>query len=102
MKKIALIMAACALSTLATNAQGLHGIMTKAKSLTKPTGSVSSVDGNSALAHGNELISYVAAATDQAVKAVQELIDLYPPEKVQAIREAAAKYNQVRTVQAEK
>ncbi len=96
MKITSLVALACVASALAVNAQGLHGMMGKARALAKPVSGASSYDTGPALAHGNDLLTYVTTATDQGVKAVQELTDLYPAEKVQAIREAAAKYNELR------
>src|SRR5260370_41465934 len=49
------------------------------------------------LAQGNNLIGYITLATDQGMRAIQELASVFPPEKVAKLQEIAAKYNEAKS-----
>lgn len=48
------------------------------------------------LTQGQTLLGYVTIASDQGVKAVEAIAGVFPPEKVEKVRELAAKYNEMK------
>src|SRR5260370_21651760 len=96
MKTVVFVTTSILITTISANAQGFGGLTGKARSLTGKNGGDSAAGDTAAvLSRGNALLGYVTAATDQGIIAVEKLIAIYPPEKVQAISEAAAKYNEI-------
>lgn len=84
--RIALALIACA-SFLP--AQGLGGLLKKPAA---PAASASKVDVGAALASGAEMIGFVTVATDQGMKAVDNLLEVFPAEKVAKVKKLSAQY----------
>lgn len=85
--RIALALIACA-SFLP--AQGFGGLLKKKPAA--PAASASKVDVGSALASGAEMIGFVTVATDQGMKAVDNLLEVFPAEKVAKVKKLSAQY----------
>ncbi len=84
--RIALALIAC---TSFLPAQGLGGFLKKSAA---PAASASKVDVGSALASGAEMIGFVTVATDQGMKAVDNLLEVFPAEKVAKVKKLSAQY----------
>ena len=54
------------------------------------------VDVNAAMAQGSDMIGYLTIATDQGVMAVETLLEMYPPEKVEKIKKMSMQYNEAK------
>ena len=70
-------------------AQGLGGFLKKAAA---PAASASSVDVGSALASGAAMIGFVTVATDQGMKAVNTMLEMFPAAKVVKLKKLSAQY----------
>ena len=64
--------------------------------LKKNFGTKGSSDVTAVMTQGQGLISYVTMATDNGVIAVEGLMSVFPPEKVQKVADLAAKYNELK------
>jgi hypothetical protein len=53
-------------------------------------------DAVAVMTQGQDLLSYVTIATDNGVIAVETLLSVFPPEKVQKVADLAAKYNELK------
>jgi hypothetical protein len=68
----------------------LGGLLKKAPS------SKTGTDTAAVMAQGQDLLAYVTIATDYGVEAVDAITSVFPPEKVQKIKDLAAKYNELK------
>jgi len=73
-------------------AQGFGGLLKKPEA---PAASASKVDVGAALASGAEMIGFVTVATDQGMKAVNTMLEVFPAEKVAKVKELSAKYTEL-------
>lgn len=74
-------------------AQGFGGLLKKPATPTAaPATAASSVDVGAAIASGAEMIGFVTIATDQGMKAVNTMLDVYPADKVAKVKQLSAKY----------
>ena len=64
--------------------------------LKKVSGSKTGTDATAVLAQGQDLLAYVTLATDNGIEAVGTLTNVFPPEKVQKIKDLAVKYNELK------
>ena len=53
-------------------------------------------DVTAVMTQGQDLLSYVTMATDNGVMAVEALVSVFPPDKVQKVADLAAKYNELK------
>jgi len=83
--RLSLALLACA---AVLPAQGLGGLLKKPAT---PAAS-SSVDVGAALASGTAMIGFVTIATDQGMRGVNTMLDMFPPEKVAKIKKLSAQY----------
>jgi hypothetical protein len=88
--RCAIVLASC---TALLPAQGLLSTLLKPSS-PAPANAAPKVDVGAALQSGAILITFVTIATDQGMKAVDTMIDMYPPEKVAKIRMLSAQYKE--------
>ena len=64
--------------------------------LKKNTAAKGGADTAAVLTQGQDLLSYVTIATDNGMEAVAVLTSVFPPEKVQKIKDLAVKYNELK------
>jgi len=84
--RISLALLACA---TVLPGQGLGGFLKKPAA---PAASTSTVDVGSALASGAAMIGFVTVATDQGMKAVDTMLEMFPAEKVAKVKKLSAQY----------
>lgn len=78
-------------STLAPlSAQGLGGFLKKPAASSGPK-----VDVGSALLAGASMIGFVTIATDQGMKAVETMLEVFPPEKVEKVKLLNLQYKEL-------
>ena len=65
--------------------------------LKKAPGSKTGTDATAVLAQGQDLLAYVTLATDEGIEAVGALTSVFPPEKVQKLKDLAVKYNELKS-----
>jgi len=65
--------------------------------LKRTNGTKGSSDATAVMTEGQGLISYVTMATDNGVMAVESLMTVFPPDKVQKVADLAAKYNELKS-----
>jgi len=53
-------------------------------------------DVTAVMTQGQDMLSYVTIATDNGVKAVEALASVFPPDKIQSVKDLAAKYNELK------
>lgn len=62
----------------------------------KKEGDKAKVDVGQVLNQGNDLIGYITIATDQGMKAVETITDMFPADKVANLKKMAAQYNELK------
>ncbi len=86
-----------ALSTAAVGlpAQGLGGLFKKPAA--PSTSSTPKIDVGSAMLAGAEMIGFITIATDQGMKAMDTMMEMFPPEKVEKIKKLNLQYKELST-----
>jgi hypothetical protein len=64
--------------------------------LKKSPGNKTGTDATAVLGQGQDLLAYVTLATDNGMEAVDAVASVFPPEKVQKIKDLAVKYNELK------
>src|ERR1035437_4395136 len=62
----------------------------------KKNSSAKGGDVTAVMTQGQDLLTYVTIATDSGVKAVEAIVSVFPPAKVEKLKVLAAKYNELK------
>jgi hypothetical protein len=92
MKLTATIFLLAATAAAPMSAQGLGGFLKKPAA---PSTSAPKVDVGNALLAGASMISFVTIATDQGMKAVETMLEVFPPEKVEKVKLLNLQYKEL-------
>ncbi len=82
---------------LSLSAQGLGGLLDKKKAELPKAPAASTANPADALAKGAEFITYTTLATDQGMRAMDTMVSLFPPQKVEKLKAVCAKYTELKT-----